>query len=446
MYHDRLNKTICALATSSGSTIGIIRISGDSALFIAEKLSGVKNLAHMQARLVHLFSENSVVVEKCILLFFKAPRSYTGEDVVEFHLHGSSLNALEVLSLVFKLGAIPALKGEFTFRAVLNSKMSLSEAFALNTLITSSNHFSVELARKESFENNSTALLRSFLAEWEKYYIVSTAFIDFPDQVSGTLPYEKLLTSIHNLKNCLEKIVSDTVSFNKTVNFSALILGKPNVGKSSLFNLLLKKQRAITSDIPGTTRDYLSETLYIKGFPIKLIDSAGIHDSVSEIENQGILKTKQLIESSDLVILVLDSTSSLDGNDDNLLQSTSEKFSIIVENKTDLSSRVFNFDNSVKISCLNGTGLSELTDRIESHINSVKPSLESIVFFNDWQLLTANKILTSLEDLSLLLQSDQIELIHFNIKDVFYNIRNLSGEISAFDIYDKIFDSFCLGK
>lgn len=446
MYHHRLGNTIAALATSPGSSIGIIRISGFLSFQIASKITGLNHFDHMKARLVKIVSEKSTVLEKCIILPFKKPNSFTGEDVVEFHVHGSSLNAFEILSLVISLGASPALRGEFTFRAVLNSKLNLPEAFALNTLISSQNPYVVELSRKESFENKSIIQLRNFLAEWENFFIISTAIIDFPDQVSESLPVEEIRVSIKNLKSCLNKIVKNSHSLKKLVNFSVLIMGKPNVGKSSLFNLLLNKQRAITSEVPGTTRDYLSESVFLKGFQINLIDSAGIHKSNSDIENQGIQKTINLIESSDLIILVLDSTQPLNPNDLKLIDDTIHKPRIIVENKIDAPSYISIFENSVKISCLNGNGLADLFDSIEYHINLIKPDPNISVFFNDWQVSTAEDILRSLDDLTLYFESDQIEIILFNIKNIFYNLRNLTGEISAIDIYDNIFSSFCFGK
>ncbi|HNW82428.1 MAG TPA: tRNA uridine-5-carboxymethylaminomethyl(34) synthesis GTPase MnmE [bacterium] len=445
MYHARLKNTIAALATSPGSTIGIIRISGCLSFKIACELTGRKSFSHMKAVLAKLHSKNVTVIDRCIVLSFKAPNSYTGEDVVEFHVHGSSLNASDVLVHIFKLGAIPALKGEFTFRALLNSKISLSEAFSLNTLITSNNPFAVELARKESFENDSIALLRKFIKDWEFYLTAATALIDFPDQVSYALPYEKINSSIVELNMCLTKIISNTQSFQKLTDFSILVVGKPNVGKSSLFNLLLNKQRAITSDIPGTTRDYLCETLYIKGFPVTIIDSAGIHDSDYEIEKQGIIKSKQLIENSNLILLVIDSSHPLDINDKYLIEKTSKMPRLIIENKTDISSKNY-FKDSVKASCLTQDGINQILNFIDSYLESVKPDSGELFFFNEWQIQTALKIISSLENLTINLESEQIELIHFCIKDIFYNVRNISGEISTFDVYDKIFNSFCLGK
>lgn len=445
MYHHRINETIAAIATSPGSSIGIIRISGNLSFKIASLITGKLTFSHMKAELLKLKSENKAIIEKCIVLPFKSPESFTGEDVVEFHVHGASQNSTDILLKIFNLGAIPALKGEFSFRALLNSKMSLSEAFSLNALITSDNPFTVELARKESFENNSYTVLKKHLVVWENYLTLSTALIDFPDQVSTSFPLPEITSSIADLKVFLEKIIINTSDLKRLSNFSILIAGKPNVGKSSLFNVLLNRSRAITSDMPGTTRDYLSETLFIKGFPVTIIDSAGIHDSKAELEIQGIDRSKQLLGSCDFILLVFDPVRPLDFHDRNLLKLTENMNRLIIENKSDIST-VFHFPDSFKVSSSTGNGIEEIISAIESFIERSKPDSGQFFFFNEWQSSTALKIISLLEELKSNIESDQIEITHFCIKEIFFNIRNLSGEISNFDVYEKIFSSFCLGK
>lgn len=445
MYHHRLKETIAATATSPGSTIGIIRISGGLAFNIAEKMTGRKSFSHMKAELLKLKSEKKTLLDKCIVLPFKSPESYTGEDVVEFHVHGASLNAADILLKIFELGAVPALRGEFTFRALLNSKISLSEAFSLNALITSDNPLTVELARKEFFENSSYPVLNKFVPDWEHYFTLSTALIDFPDQVSATLPIEKINRSVDEMSVFLRKMIKNSSDLKRFSRFSILISGKPNVGKSSLFNALLNRSRAITSETPGTTRDYLSETLLIKGFPVIIIDSAGIHDPEAEIEKQGIDRSKKLIENCDIVLLVIDPTRPLDRFDHDLIKRTETLRRLIIENKSDAAYN-FYFTDSIKVSSLSGTGIEKIINALETIIESAKPDPGQLFFFNEWQTDTAEKTVNLLEDLRFYLESDQIELMHFCIKEILLNIRNISGEISSFDVYEKIFGSFCLGK
>lgn len=445
MYHYRLKETIAAVATSPGSTIGIIRISGNQAFNIASKMTGRNSFSHMKAELLKLKSEKKALLDRCIVLPFRSPESYTGEDVVEFHVHGASLNAADILKKIFEMGAIPALRGEFTFRALLNSKMNLSEAFSINALITSDNPFTVELARKESFENSSYPVLKKFIPDWEHYFTLSTALIDFPDQVSATLPLEKIRRSIDEMSVFLRKMIKNSSDLKRFSNFSILISGKPNVGKSSLFNALLNRSRAITSDTPGTTRDYLSETLFVKGFPVIIIDSAGIHDPEAEIERQGIDRSKKLIGSCDLVLLVIDPTRPLDRFDSDLIERTEGLQRLIIENKSDVADS-FHFSDSLKVSCVSGNGIEQMIHAIETLIESAKPDPGQFFFFNEWQTDTAEKTIEMLDSLRSGLESDQIELTHFFIKEILLNIRNISGEISSFDVYEKIFGSFCLGK
>jgi tRNA modification GTPase len=447
MYHNRLDNTIVALATSPGSSIGIIRISGPKAFDIASFLTGKSDFTHMNAFLSNILSTDSNILDKGIVLPFFQPQSFTGEDVVELHVHGSQSNARDIVNLAVSYGAKPALKGEFTFRAVLNGKMDLQKAFSLNTLITSLNPVGTELSRKASFENQALSKLEPYIKIWEKFYALSTAVVDFPDQIEDNLPVSDIRNECKKLTDYLNHIVSDTLRYREFLDFKILILGKPNVGKSSLFNILLHQDRAIISDEEGTTRDYLTETVYIKRFPVKLIDTAGLRESDSEIEKTGISKARNLIAISDLLLILFDSSKQLDDEDIQLLNETLMKPRIIIQNKCDISSLSHPLlKNAVKISCLSNEGIDDLFSSIEKFILQKKPDINETIFFNDWQLETATLTINSLKILSDILKTDQIELINYQIKTIFNNIRNLSGEISSINIYDKIFGSFCLGK
>ena len=447
MYHDRLDKTIVALATSPGSTIGIIRISGTEALKIASFLTGFSDYSHMNAKLCSILSSESDILDKAIVLPFFQPNSFTGEDIVELHVHGSQANAKEIIDLALSYGAKPALKGEFTFRAVLNGKMDLQKAFSLNTLITSSNPVGTELSRKASFENKALTELNEYLKIWEKYYTLSTAIVDFPDQIEDDLPFTDIRNDCNNLIDYLKFIIDDTVKFREFLDFKILILGKPNVGKSSLFNILLNQDRAIISDQEGTTRDYLTETVFIKRFPVKLIDTAGLRESDSDIEKTGILKARNLITVADLLLILFDSSKELDDEDIQLLHETLMKSRILIQNKCDVSTLDHPLlKNAVKISCKTGEGIDNLFSSIENFILQKKPDINDTIFFNDWQFRTATDTVNSLKMLVDILKTDQIELINYQIKIIFSNIRSLSGDLSSINIYDKIFGSFCLGK
>ncbi len=448
MYHDRVNLTISALASAPGSSIGIIRVSGTDAFKISTEISGKTSFEHMKASLVKIKNSHGKIIEQCLCLPFFGPHSFTGEDVVEFHTHGATKNAKDILQLINESGAVPALKGEFSFRAVLNNKMSLNEGLSLNTLISAENPLSVELSRKVSFEDTFVEELQNQLKEWEHFHILSTAVVDFPDQMNSEIDSEKLKNAGEKLKSLLVSVVENSQSYQKMLDFTVLILGRPNVGKSTLFNYLLKKNRAIISSDEGTTRDYISETLFIKGFPLKLVDSAGIRNSCSNIEAEGVKRSRFLLQNADLLLVVLDSSLPLQKGDHQILKETSGKPRIVLYNKADL-----NFDaekhnrlNFLKISSKTGDGITLLLEQIEAFVSNNLPDTNRAVFFSDWQMATANKIIENIDTLQNIADTDQIEITSLVIKNIFSDVSNLSGKISTFNLYDEIFSSFCLGK
>ena len=446
MYFDRINSTICALATAKGSSIGIIRVSGSKAFGIASKLTKKRDFGHKKAEFVKIF-DGGKVVEKCLILTFHAPFSFTGEDVAEFHVHGASENAGEIVELIVKNGAIPALKGEFSFRAVINSKMSVDEALALNTVITSENPYSTELSRKAAFENNPVDRLKELIPEWEYFHTLATAVVDFPDQVSTDIDFEKLKNLMDRTKVYIYKVFSNSKALEKFLDYQIIILGRPNVGKSSLFNILIGQERAIVADIPGTTRDYISEIFYAKGFQAILTDSAGLRIAGSEVEAKGIEKSRNLLQKGDLLILVFDGSKPLDDEDREILRETRMKSRLLVKNKCDFpQTEDPELVGAVEISCKEGWGIEILTDKICENIEKSAPDKNEAVFFSDWQKSKAEEILDKLEELKLYLNSDQIEIMLFFISEIFGGIRDLSGDLTSHDVYDKIFGGFCLGK
>ncbi|MBR6422186.1 tRNA uridine-5-carboxymethylaminomethyl(34) synthesis GTPase MnmE [bacterium] len=446
MYFDRINSTICALATAKGSSIGIIRVSGSKAFEIASKLTGKTNFEHRKADFVKIY-DGEKVMEKCLILTFHAPFSFTGEDVAEFHVHGASENAGEILKLIVKNGAIPALKGEFSFRAVINSKMSVDEALALNTVITSENPYATELSRKAAFEKNSVDRLKNLIPQWEYFHTLATAVVDFPDQVSTDIDFEKLKNLINRSNLDISKVSANSKALEKFLGYQIIILGKPNVGKSSLFNILIGQERAIVADIPGTTRDYISETFYAKGFQANLTDSAGLRIAGSEVEAKGIEKSRNLLSKGDLLILVFDGSRPLDEEDRKILRETRMKSRLIVKNKCDFAQAENpELVDAIEISCKNGSGIDILKDKICENIEKSMPDKNEAVFFSDWQKRKAEEILDKLEELKLYLDSDQIEIILFFISEIFNGIRDLAGDLTSHDVYDNIFGGFCLGK
>ena len=450
MYFERINSTICAQATAKGSTIGIIRISGKDAFKIVSKLTKTEHFDDRKICFAKLY-DGDKVVEQCIVLPFFSPHSFTGEDVVELQLHGAEGNAEQILEMVIKNGALPALRGEFSFRAVLNSKMTLNQALAVNTLVTSQNPVAIELSRKAAFENKTLKTLETLIPSWDRCYTMLTAIVDFPDQISGNLDFNEVRELIKSTKSALKRLESNSESLSKLVNFTILLLGRPNVGKSSLFNSLVDRDRAIVSDIPGTTRDYISETYITRGFQVRLIDSAGIREAESELEGRGVDKSRSLIDTSDLIVLVFDSPIPLSDEDMWLIRETSMKSRILVKNKADLGDKLGNIlnefsDSVTTLSCRTGEGFTNLKRKIDEEFSKNLPDANEAVFFSDWQRTLSGKAIAQLDELSLYLESDQVEILQFCVREILNSLKNLVGDFTDQDVFEKIFGGFCLGK
>lgn len=448
MYFDRINETICALATSSGSSIGIIRISGKDSFKIASSICNVRSFEHMKARMVSI-KDHRKTLEKCLMLPFKSPKSFTGEDIVEFHIHGSNKNGEEIISLLLEKGAVLALRGEFSFRAVLNSKMELTQALAINTLITSSNPVSIELSRKAAFEDRTLKKLCLLLKDWEHFFVLTTAIIDFPDQIESELQTQALSKLITNTEKYLSETLDNSALLEKTGNFSVLIAGKPNVGKSSLFNILINKDRAIVSDDAGTTRDYITDSLSVKGINVQIIDSAGFRDGLTDIEQQGINKSRRLLSSADLLLLVFDSSLPFQKEDYDLLSETSIYPRILIINKIDgHKQKLFpeELKNAIRISCLEEKGINEVIEAIHEQIKKIMPDKNKDLFFSNWQKNLSVETLELILELKTFFLSSEIEIINVLIKKILENLKDLTGTVSSHSVYDKIFSDFCLGK
>ena len=436
--------TITAIATPIGTGgVGVIRISGDKAFQIIEKI--FSNPKFEPRKFNHgWIIENEQKIDEVIILPFFAPNSYTGENVVEIQCHGGINVVRNILNLVLKNGARLAEKGEFTKRAFLNKRMDLSQAESVADII----HSKTSDFAKVSVKNLSGVLkIKVNEIRNEIFEILSkiTAGIDFPEDVNEP-EYEYLVECFEKIISNIDKVLSGAKASNIfRQGISVAIVGKPNVGKSSLFNALLNLDRAIVTDIAGTTRDVLRETLDL-GIPVTLIDTAGIreNDDINKVEKIGIEYSKQSLEEADIVLFVYDALQGLSAEDNEILDLLKDKKYIMLANKSDLATT--NISGAINISALTGDGIKELRNSLAQKVCDISPeNLEYIT--NTRQQTCLEKAKASLEQALLASQLRELQdLISIDVKSAILALDELTGELITDDILNNIFDNFCIGK
>ena len=430
------SNTIAAIATPmTNSGIGIIRISGDEALDIIEKVfkpkkkdKKIKDVKTYTAHYGHVYDE-STLLDECIVLVMKGPHSYTAEDVVEINCHGGVVVMKKVLEAVFKAGATPAEPGEFTKRAFLNGRIDLSEAEAVMDLIQSKNEFAMSTSLKQL-----EGALGKKITEIRKQIIHSVAFIesalDDPEHYSVDGFSDELKDQVEVIINQLNEFLenADNGRILKE-GIQTVIVGKPNAGKSSVLNVLLGEERAIVTDIAGTTRDTLEESIQIKGIPLNIIDTAGIRDTNDLIEKIGVDKAKDLLTKADLVLYVVDTSDPDQG-----------------VKVSDLKEK--GFEQIVQISAKEQTGIEELYQLIQDIF------FEGHVSFNDEIYLTnmrhKTEVSEALKSLAMVLQSIEDgmpeDFFSIDLLDAYEHLGFITGESVGEDLVNEIFAEFCMGK
>lgn len=436
--------TIAAPATPMGAGgVGIIRISGDKAFEIIEKI--FSNPKFEPRKFNHgWIVDGKTQIDDVLVLPFFAPNSYTGEDVIEIQCHGGVQVVKNILNLVLKNGARLAEKGEFTKRAFLNKRMDLSQAESVADII----HSKTSNFAKASMKNLS-GVLKEKINNIRKdiFEILSkiTAGIDFPEDVKEP-EYSYLIERFENIISQIDSVLKGAETSNIfRQGASVAIIGKPNVGKSSLFNALLNLDRAIVTDIAGTTRDVLRETLDL-GIPVTLIDTAGIREDekVSKVEKIGIEYSKQSLDEADLVLFIYDASKGLDNEDREVLELLKDKKHIIIANKADLIQKKNN--ETLYISALKGEGVNELKELLKNKVCDIEPeSLEFIT--NSRQQECLRKSRSAIEQALLAAQLRELQdLISIDVKSSILALDELTGELITDDILENIFEHFCIGK
>ena len=435
--------TIAAVATPLGmGGVGVIRISGEKAFEIIEKI--FTNPKFEPRKFNHgWIIDNGVKIDECLVLPFFAPNSYTGENVIEIQCHGGVNVVKNILNLVLANGARMAEKGEFTKRAFLNKRLDLSQAEAVADIIHSktSNFATVSVKNLSGVLKEKINEIRNDIFE-----VLSriTAGIDFPEDVAEP-EYSYLIDRFENIINQIDTVLANANTSNiLRQGISVAIVGKPNVGKSSLFNALLSLDRAIVTDIAGTTRDVLKETLDL-GIPVTLVDTAGIHDdSENKVEAIGIEYSKQSLNEADLVLFVYDSAQGMQEEDEKIYELVKDKNHIVIANKCDLSAE--RYPEAVYLSALTGEGVQELKQTLTSKVCDIEPeSLEFVT--NSRQQTCLSRARASLDQALLASNIHELQdLISIDVKASLLALDELTGELITDDILDNIFDHFCIGK
>ena len=452
--------TIAAISTGlSEGGIGMIRISGDDAIEICDKIyKGKQKLIDVESHTIHYghIYDGDTLLDEVMVSVMRGPRTYTREDVVEINCHGSVFLLKEILSLVLRSGARPAEPGEFTKRAFLNGRIDLSQAESVMDVISSQNEIAAKnsLRQLDGHLKNQIVSMRQKLI-YEIAYIESA--LDDPEHISLDGYGNHLSEVIRPIMDEISKLISSAKdgSFIKN-GIKTVIVGKPNVGKSSLLNVLAKKERAIVTDIPGTTRDTLEEMISFGEFSLHMIDTAGIRDTDDKVEKIGVKKAISMVDEADLVLYVVDSTFALDQDDFDLMEKISDEKVIVLLNKSDLEVKVFEEDilkhlpkkKIISISAKEHTGLDELKEEIRSMFFSGEIALNNEIFItNERQKFSLEEANRSLSQVCGSIENDMPEdFFSIDLMDAYESLGKIIGESLEDDLVNQIFSKFCMGK
>lgn len=456
--------TIAAISTAVGEAgIGIVRISGKNALSIANAIfkgNKVEELSKdLNRKLVYghiIDRKNDQLVDEVLISFMKGPHTYTREDMVEVYCHGGIISVRKVLELMLNNGARLAEPGEFTKRAFLNGRLDLSQAEAIIDMIRAKTDksFEASLEQLEGSLSRKINEIRNILLEMIAHVEVS---IDFPDEDIEEVTYEDLEKSGNKVKEEIENLLS-TADRGKILRdgLNTVILGKPNVGKSSLLNAILRENRAIVTDIPGTTRDIIEEYVNIDGIPLRIIDTAGIRNTEDLVEQIGVDKARETVEKADLVIAVFDVSRELSDEDYEIIQLIKHKKSIVLLNKTDLPSK---YSLTDLLSLLKDKEIIKTSITSNIGVDLLEKSIKSMFYSGDVEIYSdaiitnvrhKNQLVKALENIKEALEDIRgnvpIDCIEVDLKNCWENLGEISGDTIGEDILDKIFAEFCIGK
>ena len=450
-----MNDTIAAISTALGvGAISIIRVSGEDSINVVNKIFKGKDLTKVPTHTINYghIIEDDKIIDEVLVSVMKSPRTFTAEDIVEINSHGGISTTNKVLELLLRNGARLATPGEFTKRAFLNGRIDLVEADGIMNLISSKTEKARELSINQlsgKVSNNIKELRKKLVS------IISNieVNIDYPEYEDiEVITTDKIKPRLIELKQELTSIIEKSEE-GKIINqgLTVGIFGRPNVGKSSLLNSLLEEEKAIVTDIEGTTRDTVEGSINLNGIILNIIDTAGIRETDNIVEKIGVEKSKNIMENCDLCILILNNNEELTPEDIEILNKIKLKKHIILINKTDLESKIdFSIlpSDYIKISVLRNEGIEDLKQRIMELFNLGELETEDLTYLSDARSISLLKTSLSYinESINSINNKEPIEIVEINIKDAWESLGEIIGETYKEELIDELFSRFCLGK
>ena len=451
-----MNDTIAAVSTTMGvGAISIIRVSGKTAINIVNKIFKGKNLNQVQSHTIHYgyIVENEEVIDEVLISIMKAPKTFTTEDTVEINCHGGISTTNKVLELVLNNGARIAEPGEFTKRAFLNGRIDLTQAESIMDLVNSKNESKRKVAIS-GLKGHVSNIIKDLRHEILELLASIEVNIDYPEyEEYEEITIQKIKPKLLEIQERLVKIINESENGKiLSSGIKTVIIGKPNVGKSSILNKLLNEEKAIVTDIEGTTRDVVEGNITINGIMLNIIDTAGIRETTDIVEKIGVEKSLKLIHEADLVIIVLNNNDQLSQEDKRIIEACKEKKSIIVINKSDLEAKIdveqISNKNIIYTNTISSTGIDNLKEKIIDLFNLSELKQNDYAYLNNIrQISLAKDAMNILKEAEKGIENEiPVDMIELDIKNAWEKLGEIIGETYNEELIDQLFSQFCLGK
>lgn len=447
-----MKDTIAAISTSLGvGAISIIRVSGDNSIEIVNNITKNKNLTDALTHTIHydFIVDKDKIIDEVLISVMMSPKTFTKEDVVEINCHGGIATTNKVLELLLTNGCRLAEPGEFTKRAFLNGRINLNQAEAVMDLINSKTEKARTLAIN-GITGNVSNMIKDLRDKLVGLIASIEVNIDYPEYDNEDVTEKDVENELGNIKKKLNEIINNSEN-GKIIKegIKTSIIGKPNVGKSSILNALLDEEKAIVTDIEGTTRDVVEGTLSIDGIIFNILDTAGIRDTSDTVEKIGVEKSLKLIDESDLILFVLNNNEELTTEEKEILDKLKDKNYIIIVNKMDLDKKInINDNNIVYLSALNKVGIEDLKKKIKEIFNLEKLETSDLNYLTGTKNIAILKeALKSIDDVEEAIKNNMpIDMLEIDIKNIWTSLGTIIGETYSEELIDEMFSRFCLGK